>query len=652
MKQLLLKQRTSNKQPQKQDLKIRTDILIKQIEQLYGTQELIIRASKLDAVECLNSPHLEDQILALHKILHQTPTINKLPRTKSMEEILTELEEITVEQYARQAVQKELEQKVQEKMEQNYSEYVQDIRKKVIKEQGKNCESAQTLKRLGQLEVMEHNGLNCSALEMLRPAHIDELVGQEQAVQALVAKLNTPYPQHILLYGPPGVGKTTCARLAMEMVKGNRYSVFKENAPFIEVDGTTLRWDPRESTNPLLGSVHDPIYQGARRELAEEGIPEPKLGLVSDAHGGILFIDEIGEMDPYLQNKLLKVLEDKRVYFESSYYDPNDDRIPQYIKKIFNEGVPANFVLIGATTRSREEILPAFRSRCMEIFFEPLSPEHIRQIVANSARKLGIEMEEDLKEIICDYSSDGRTANKILVDAYGLACNERLENDANPVEIRSTHVYGAIQNSRLTPHTINKGSDRSEIGKIFGLGVNGHRGSLIEIEAIAFPEIENNGSIRFNDTAGSMAKDSVVNAASVFRKLYGQNLNSYDIHINLVGGGQVDGPSAGAAIFLAISSAVQGKPIRQDVAISGEISIQGRVKPVGGIYQKIIGARQAGIKKVIIPYDNIADIPTGIKGIDIIPIINIEQAFEHVFASGDPEADSSRETGESTFWIS
>ncbi len=85
-------------------------------------------------------------------------------------------------------------------------------------------------------------------------------------------------------------------------------SPFFSYSTFVEVDGTTLRWDPREITNPLLGSVHDPIYQGARRDLAETGIPEPKLGLVTEAHGGgVLFIDEIGEMDPLLQNKLLKV---------------------------------------------------------------------------------------------------------------------------------------------------------------------------------------------------------------------------------------------------------------------------------------------------------------------------------------------------------
>jgi len=119
----------------------------------------------------------------------------------------------------------------------------------------------------------------------------------------------------------PGVGKTTVARLVLEEARNLKFTPFEKSAKFVEVDGTTLRWDPREVTNPLLGSVHDPIYQGAKRDLAESGIPEPKLGLVTEAHGGVLFIDEIGEMDPILLSKLLKVLEDKRVHFDSSYYD-------------------------------------------------------------------------------------------------------------------------------------------------------------------------------------------------------------------------------------------------------------------------------------------------------------------------------------------
>ena len=93
-------------------------------------------------------------------------------------------------------------------------------------------------------------------------------------------------------------------------------------------------------------------------------------------------------MDEMLQNKLLKVLEDKRAYFESAYYDPTDPKVPPYIRKLFEEGAPADFVLIGATTRDAGHINPALRSRCAEIYFEPLTPKHIETIVQNAATKL------------------------------------------------------------------------------------------------------------------------------------------------------------------------------------------------------------------------------------------------------------------------
>ncbi len=606
----------------------RISALLKQLENLYGTRGFILRASKLDAVDLIQADNVRFRVLALQKLLEQDPTLTELDGTADLAEVMDHLEDLAAEQYARQAVAEQLQQRVQEKMDTKYNDYLQDIKLEVVKEQSGHHENAQTLKKLGQLEKMERGGLQSSAFERLRPSSIKDVIGQEKALRALISKLSTPFPQHILLYGPPGVGKTTCARLALDIAKTSSGSVFREEAPFVEVDGTTLRWDPRESTNPLLGSVHDPIYQGARRELAEEGIPEPKLGLVSNAHGGILFIDEIGEMDSYLQNKLLKVMEDKRVFFESSYFDPADDRIPQYIKKIFAEGVPADFLLIGATTRDREDISPAFRSRCMEVYFEPLTPSQIQTIVVNSARKLGINIEDGVSETISQYCQDGRTANKLLLDAHGLTFHM---STASEHRIELQHVYEAIQNSRLSPSIVNRAGDGAEVGRIFGIGLSGYLGSLIELEAVAFPAQAGAGSIHFNDTAGTMTKDSVTNAAAVFRRESGQNLYDYDIHINIVGGGKVDGPSAGAAIYLVINSAVFERPLRQDIAVTGEISIQGRVKPVGGIYQKIIGAKKAGIKKVLLPMDNQADIPVGVKGIEIIPIRYIQDAYSHIF---------------------
>ncbi|NLJ72877.1 MAG: ATP-dependent protease, Lon family [Syntrophomonadaceae bacterium] len=609
----------------------RIDNLYENVEKFYGTQEFIIIASKLEVLDMISSSNLGDRLMAIKKVL-----LGKSSKLESIDIpiLLEELEELIAEKYAKRAVEEELNKLINEKITASYAEYVEEIRLQVLKEKNTNCENALTFRKFSQLEKMENSSLSKSALELLRPNSLKEIVGQENAIKSLISKLNTPFPQHILLYGPPGVGKTTCARLALEIVKGRNSNPFSQAAPFIEVDGTTLRHDVKEATNPLIGSVHDPIYQGAKKELANDGIPEPKLGLVSEAHGGILFIDEIGDMDYILQNKLLKVLEDKRVYFESSYYDPDDERVPKYIKQMFDRGVPADFILIGATTRGKEDINPAFRSRCMEIYFEPLSTDNIKKIVSLSADKLNIDIADDIADIISLYAVDGRSANKLLVDAYSLAINEGNTkiNNAGKIKVFSSHIREAIRSSRLTPIVINKASPNSEVGKIFGLGAAAYQGSLIEIESIAFvSESNEEGRIRFNDTAGSMAKDSVFNAASVLRKEKNININHYDLHINIVGGGKVDGPSAGAAIYLALLSAIKNKPIRQDVAITGELSIQGGIKPVGAIYEKINGAKQAGIKKVLIPDSNKYDISNKMSGVEIIPIKYVYEAYPYVF---------------------
>ncbi len=615
--------------PDRSELKRRVGALFSVLSDVYGPERLIVKAGKLEALTLMRSSRLADRVVALQRLVYDDPTIQRPPADAEIPRVLSEIEEELADLVAQRRVEEELERKVAERMNRRQDDYLQEIRLQVLREAA-GPENASTRKKLEELEALERVRLSQSALEALRPRRLKEVVGQDRAIRALLAKLATPYPQHVILYGPPGVGKTTVARLALEEARRLPYTPFPENAPFVEVDGSTLRWDPREVTNPLLGSVHDPIYQGSRREFAEGGIPEPKLGLVTRAHGGVLFIDEIGEMDPLLQAKLLKVLEDKRVTFESSYYDPEDPHVPAYVRRLFEQGAPADFVLIGATTRDPEEISPTLRSRCAEVFFDPLSQADIERIVLQAARRLRVSLDPKVPELIAAYTVEGRKAVNLLADAYGMALYRR-RGKCGRVRITEEDMLEVIRVSRLTPSTSARASENPEVGKVFGLGVSHDLGSVVEVEAAVFPASQRGrGTVRFNETAGTMAKDSVFNALSVVRRLLGVDLANYDVHVNVVGGGLVDGPSLGLAITAALASAVQERPALQNVALTGEVSIQGRVRGVGGIPEKLYGARQAGMRKVVVPQENQNDLPGEVSGLQVVLVQTVEEALPHV----------------------
>ena len=503
-------------------------------------------------------------------------------------------------------------------------------------------------KENSKLKQMRSIKLSEPLSSLTRPNNLNDVVGQKEGIDMLRSALCGINPQHVIIYGPPGVGKTAAARLVLEESKQNPWSPFTEDSKFVEVDATIMRFDERNIADPLIGSVHDPIYQGAGA-MGTAGIPQPKPGACTKAHGGILFIDEIGELHPIQMNKLLKVLEDRKVMLESAYYSENDRNIPAHIHDIFLNGLPADFRLVGATTRNPEELPPALRSRCMEIFFKPLEKEDIQRIVINALERLNIKIEDGALEEINRFASNGREAVNMVQLSAGIA---QMEMES---QITRQVVEKVLNNGRFSPRPDMKPKDRPTIGVVNGLAVYGATaGIIIEVEATSIPvkpgkgvwtvtgvveqeQVDGGGR---SYTRKSMAKGAVENVLTVLRSRYQLDTRDYDIHLNFPGGVPVDGPSAGISMATAVYSSITQQTVDNLLAMTGELSVQGKVRPVGGILSKIDAARRVGVKKIIIPADNWMATLDSISDVEIIAVRDLDEVLDQAFVDGHKRVTS------------
>ncbi|MCC8097278.1 MAG: sigma 54-interacting transcriptional regulator [Eubacterium sp.] len=499
--------------------------------------------------------------------------------------------------------------------------------------------SVKTIRLSSEKEGMELRRLRNIRLteplsEKARPKSLDEIVGQEKGIEALRAALMGENPQHVIIYGPPGVGKTAVSRLILEEAKHSADSPFKRNAPFVELDSAILQFDERNIADPLMGSVHDPIYQGAGA-YGSAGVPRPKPGAVTKAHGGILFLDEIGELHPYQLNRLLKVLEDRKVYLNSSYYSPEDENTPPYIHDVFKNGLPADFRLVGATTKSPHEIPEALRSRCREVFFSPLTSEQVEKIAADSCTKAGFNYEERVPGLVSEYCENGRSTVNIIQTAASVA---KLRGRKT---IKTEDILKVADFGRFTPVYRQKLSPGG-VGVVTGLAVTGGgRGCVLPVEAVCK---KGRGSLNItgivekeeiNSPSGKLIRKgtafaSAENALTVLNTLFGIDTSKYDFHINFPGGVPVDGPSAGIAVFCAMYSAVTEKPLRDKTVMTGELGLRGDVLPVGGIEEKLTAGKNAGAEAAIIPR-GVYDKKYEALSPNLISAENITEVVEAVF---------------------
>ena len=225
-------------------------------------------------------------------------------------------------------------------------------------------------------------------------------------------------------------------------------------------------------------------------------------------------------------------------------------------------------------------------------------------IARNAAARGGFRMEEGCEQLIAKYAQNGRDAVNIIQIAGGVI---QVEGRS---AITRKDIEWVLEFGHYSPRIEKKVSAHDkQIGCINGLGFRNATGVVIDIEVTAMKAKSGKGSIKVTgiveeeemDGRGhklkrvSSAKSSVENVLTVLKKFLDVDAREYDIHLNFPGGIPIDGPSAGIAIAAAIYSSIFNLPVSSDIALTGEISIRGKVKPVGGVAAKVEAARQAGI---------------------------------------------------------
>jgi Lon-like ATP-dependent protease len=186
------------------------------------------------------------------------------------------------------------------------------------------------------------------------------------------------------------------------------------------------------------------------------------------------------------------------------------------------------------------------------------------------------------------------------------------------------------------------------VGYTNGLAVHGAGlGMLVEVEVLAMPAARGQGQVTVTGVVEeeeigspgktlrrkSAVKGSVENVLTVLRHQFDIETRDYDLHVNFPGGIPLDGPSAGVTIAAAVYSALINIPVDNTVAMTGEVTIRGDVKPVGGVIAKIEAASQAGVKRVFIPKENWQEVFQDFAGIEIVPVETLGELFRQIFVT-------------------
>jgi len=397
----------------------------------------------------------------------------------------------------------------------------------------------------------------------------------------------------------------------------------KSIAPFIDATGT--------HAGALLGDVrHDPFQSGGLETPSHDRV---EAGAIHRSNGGVLFIDEINTLDPHSQQNLLTALQEGEFPITGQSERSSGAMVR-------TEPVPCRFVMVSAGNLDAiQGMHPALRSRIRGYGYEVYMAESMDDTPENRekyVRFIAQEVKNDGKIPHCDQSAideiireSKRRSNRKghltlkLRDMGGLI---RVAGDIAREEgstiTTAAHVIMAKKTARSIEDQVSDEVTRhlreydmavvegTRVGRVNGLAVTGSdAGSVLPIMAEVTPAQGASGTVIATGMLKEIAQESIKNVSAILKKFTGKDVRNIDIHIQFIGTYMgVEGDSASVSVATAVVSAIEGIPVRQDVAMTGSLSVRGDVLPVGGVTYKIEAAVKAGIKTVLIPRMNMGDV--------------------------------------------
>ena len=430
----------------------------------------------------------------------------------------------------------------------------------------------------------------------------------------------------------------------------------KSTAPFIDGTGS--------HAGALLGDVrHDPFQSGGLETPAHDRV---EAGAIHRSNGGVLFIDEINTLDPHSQQNLLTALQEG----ESPITGQSERSSGAMVR---TEPVPCKFVMIAAGNLDAiQGMHPALRSRLRGYGYEVYMGENMEDTLENRQkyiRFIAQEVKNDGKiphfdsraidEIIREARRRSNRKGHLTLKLRDMGGLIRVAGDIARQEgatlTTATHVTRAkktarsiedqvsdeyIQRSREYELTVVEGT---RVGRVNGLAVMGtDSGSVLPIMAEVTPAHgHEGGTVIATGMLKDIALESIKNVSAILKKFTGKDVKNMDIHIQFIGTyGGVEGDSASISVATAVISAIEGIPVRQDVAMTGSLSVRGDVLPVGGVTFKIEAAAKAGIKTVLIPRTNINDVLIEDQYkplVTVIPVDTIDEVLKYALVPENAE---------------